>query len=100
VLMALHRIQAAFPADCSPLRTALVTARSAPAHKRVILTLREWGVRIDEALFLGGRDKGPFLDAFGADIFFDDSQVNVDSARQHVATGHVPSCPWPDPTRS
>jgi 5'-nucleotidase len=95
VLMALHRIQAAFPPDCSPLRTALVTARSAPAHKRVILTLREWGVRIDEALFLGGRDKGPFLDAFGADIFFDDSQVNVESARQHVATGHVPSCPWP-----
>ncbi len=89
-LAALHRIQAAFPADTSPLRTALVTARSAPAHKRVILTLRHWGVRLDEALFLGGRDKGPFLQAFGADIFFDDSQHNVESARQHVATGHVP----------
>jgi 5'-nucleotidase len=47
-------------------------------------------VRIDEALFLGGRDKGPFLDAFGADIFFDDSVSNVESARRHVATGHVP----------
>lgn len=90
VLSALHRIQAAFPPEHSPLRTALVTARSAPAHKRVILTLRAWGVRIDEALFLGGRAKGPFLEAFGADIFFDDSLVNVDSARQHVATGHVP----------
>lgn len=90
-LGALHRLQAAFPAgDASPIRTALVTARSAPAHKRVILTLRSWGVRLDEALFLGGRDKGPFLEAFGADIFFDDSHVNVESARKHVATGHVP----------
>lgn len=90
-LSALHALQAAFPAgEEAPIRTALVTARSAPAHKRVILTLRKWGVRIDEALFLGGRDKGPFLDAFGADIFFDDSPANVESARQHVATGHVP----------
>jgi len=89
-LSALHRLQAAFPADSSPIRTALVTARSAPAHKRVILTLRSWGVRLDEALFLGGRDKGPFLQAFGADLFFDDSHANVESARLHVATGHVP----------
>ena len=89
-LDALHKLQEAFPSENAPIRTALVTARSAPAHKRVILTLREWGVRIDEALFLGGRDKGPFLDAFGADIFFDDSAHNVESARQHVATGHVP----------
>jgi len=89
-LAALHRLQEAFPAESSPLRTALVTARSAPAHKRVILTLRHWDVRLDEALFLGGRDKGPFLETFGADIFFDDSAHNVESARQHVATGHVP----------
>ena len=89
-LAALHALQAAFAVDESPIRTALVTARSAPAHKRVILTLREWGVRLDEALFLGGRDKGPFLEAFGADIFFDDSQLNIDNARLHVASGHVP----------
>jgi 5'-nucleotidase len=90
-LGALHALQEAFPADDdAPIRTALVTARSAPAHKRVILTLREWGVRLDEALFLGGRDKGPFLQAFGADIFFDDSHHNVENARRHVATGHVP----------
>lgn len=90
VLSALHRIQAAFPAENSPIRTALVTARSAPAHKRVILTLREWGVRIDEALFLGGRDKGPFLAAFGADIFFDDQRRNAENASRYVTTGHVP----------
>ncbi|KLI99744.1 5'-nucleotidase [Luteimonas sp. FCS-9] len=90
-LAALHDLQAAYPAGKdAPIRTALVTARSAPAHERVIRTLRAWGVRLDEALFLGGRPKGPFLDAFGADIFFDDSQHNIDSARPHVAAGHVP----------
>ena len=89
LLQALHELQAAYPIDANPIRTALVTARSAPAHKRVILTLRHWGICIDEALFLGGRDKGPFLSAFGADIFFDDQSVHCESAREHVATGHV-----------
>jgi len=90
VLQALHDIQAAYPIEGNPIRTALVTARSAPAHKRVILTLRQWGIRIDEALFLGGKPKGPFLAAFGADIFFDDQRLHCDSAREHVPTGHVP----------
>lgn len=90
VLEALHRIQSAFPIEDNPIRTALVTARSAPAHKRVVLTLREWGIRIDEALFLGGRPKGEFLKTFGADIFFDDQQVHIESAKDHVASAHVP----------
>ena len=90
-LDALQRLQSAFPpGEEAPIRTALVTARSAPAHERVIRTLREWNVRLDEALFLGGRAKGPFLEAFGADIFFDDSEHNIASARDHVAAGHVP----------
>lgn len=89
-LAMLHRIQAEYPADTSPIRTALVTARGAPAHERVIRTLRHWGVRIDEALFLAGKDKGPFLEAFGADIFFDDQSKHCESARLHVATCHVP----------
>jgi 5'-nucleotidase len=91
VLEALHKIQSAYPIEDNPIRTALVTARSAPAHKRVVLTLREWGIRIDEALFLGGRPKGEFLEIFGADIFFDDQQMHIDSARRHVAAAHVPS---------
>ena len=90
VLEALHKIQSAFPIENNPIRTALVTARSAPAHKRVVLTLREWGIRIDEALFLGGKEKGEFLKAFGADIFFDDQQVHIDSAKRHVTSAHVP----------
>ena len=91
LMQALQNIQSSYPIENNPIRTALVTARSAPAHKRVILTLRKWGIRIDEALFLGGKSKGPFLAAFGADIFFDDQQVHCDSAREHVATGHVPN---------
>ncbi|MBD2859224.1 5'-nucleotidase [Spongiibacter sp. KMU-158] len=89
-LAALNHLQSQLPVEESPIRTALVTARSAPAHKRVIRTLREWNIRIDESLFLGGLDKGEFLKAYGADVFFDDQQGHCDSAVEHVATGHVP----------
>ena len=87
----LHIIQNEYPPEDNPIRTALVTARAAPAHERVIRTLRDWNIRIDEAIFLGGLEKGPFLKAFDADIFFDDQLAHCDSTRQYVATGHVPS---------
>lgn len=90
VLEAIHRIQSAYPVEENPIRTALVTARSAPAHKRVILTLRAWGIRVDESMFLGGRDKAAFLRAFGADIFFDDQHMHCESAARVTAAGHVP----------
>lgn len=89
-LSALNKLQASFPPSEAPIRTALVTARSAPAHQRVILTLRDWNIRIDESLFLGGLDKGEFLHSYGADVFFDDQAQHCQSASQHVATGHVP----------
>jgi 5'-nucleotidase len=89
-LMMLNQLQTEYTESDSPIRTALVTARSAPAHERVIRTLRSWGIRIDEAIFLGGMGKGPFLESFGADFFFDDQRGHCDSAREHVATGHVP----------
>ena len=89
-LQALHGLQSEFPADESPIRTALVTARAAPAHERVVRTLRDWDIRIDESLFLGGLSKGDFLDSFGADGFFDDQQAHCTSASEYVATGHVP----------
>lgn len=90
-LAALHKIQKIFPENQCPIRTALVTARQAPAHKRVIQTLRSWSIRIDEAIFLGGLAKGDFLQAFQADIFFDDQQTHCDSSAKHVTTGHVPN---------
>lgn len=89
-LSVLHQIQTIMPADASPIRTALITARGVPAHERVIRTLRSWDIRIDEALFLGGMEKSAFLTAFGADIFFDDQPVHCNSASRHVPTGHVP----------
>ncbi len=89
-LASLQKLQQDYPDANCPIRTALVTARSAPAHERVIRTLRDWNIRIDEALFLGGLSKGEFLQAYGADVFFDDQQGHVDSATQHVAAGHVP----------
>lgn len=89
-LQALHGLQSEFSADSCPIRTALVTARAAPSHERVVRTLRDWNVRIDESLFLGGLSKGDFLNSFGADVFFDDQQTHCSSAREYVATGHVP----------
>ncbi len=90
VLSALNNIQGEFPESNSPIRTALVTARSAPAHERVVRTLRSWNIRIDESLFLGGLEKTEFLKAFGADIFFDDQKGHCLKASDHVPTAHVP----------
>ncbi len=89
LLEALHRLQSekALPMK---LRTALVTARSAPAHERAVRTLMEWNIAVDEAMFLGGLDKGAFLKAFEPDFYFDDQHGHIDSARLHVAAGHVP----------
>jgi 5'-nucleotidase len=89
-LAALHKLQQSLPAADAPIRTALVTARSAPAHERVIRTLRAWEIRIDESIFLGGLDKTEFLRAYQADVFFDDQPAHCESASRHIATGHVP----------
>ena len=89
-LSELHQLQAEFPDDVSPIRTALVTARSAPAHERVIKTLRAWDIRLDESLFLGGMTKAEFLRAYGADVFFDDQAEHCESASELVPAGHVP----------
>ena len=91
-LRTLAHIQERFPdKETAPIRTALVTARSAPAHERAIKTLRQWGVRVDEAFFLGGVSKKDVLSAFGAHIFFDDAPQNTESAKEVVATARVPA---------
>ena len=89
-LVELNKIQNDFDVNECPIRTALVTARSAPSDKRVIKTLREWGVRIDESLFLGGMSKQQFLKSFQADIFFDDQKKHIMDAVKTTASGHVP----------
>lgn len=90
-LYALKNLQQKFPPPNCPVRTALVTARQAPAHARVIKTLRNWDLRIDETLFLGGLNKTDVLRAFNADIFFDDQTKHCDLANPHIPTAHVPS---------
>lgn len=91
LLEALHRLQQADDRDRVPmrLRTALVTARSAPAHERAIRTLMHWNIHVDEAMFLGGLEKGPFLREFAPDFYFDDQTRHVESAAAHVPAGHV-----------
>jgi 5'-nucleotidase len=89
LLEALHRLQNEKDAPVR-VRTALVTARSAPAHERAVRTLMEWNIAVDEAMFLGGLDKGAFLKSFAPDFYFDDQRGHIDSARLHVASRHVP----------
>ncbi|RYY64619.1 MAG: 5'-nucleotidase [Comamonadaceae bacterium] len=88
LLQALHRLQAAGTPEMK-IRTALVTARSAPAHERAIRTLMQWDIKVDEAMFLGGLPKGEFLREFEPDFFFDDQTRHVDQASRHVPAGHV-----------
>jgi 5'-nucleotidase len=90
LLEALQRLQRAGSPDMR-LRTALVTARSAPAHERAIRTLMNWEIEVDEAMFLGGLAKGKFLKEFEPDFFFDDQTGHVNSAAAHVPAGHVAS---------
>ena len=90
LLEALHRLQR----DGTPqmrVRTALVTARSAPAHERAIRTLMDWNIEVDEAMFLGGLPKGEFLREFEPDFFFDDQTGHIEHAARHVPAGHVAS---------
>ena len=88
LLEALQRLQRE-PAGAMRIRTALVTARSAPAHERAIRTLMDWHVDVDEAMFLGGLPKGEFLKAFEPDFFFDDQTGHIENAAAHVPAGHV-----------
>ena len=92
LLIKLSRIQEQLPTgiENSPLRLAIVTARNAPSHMRVIKTLRKWGVYVDEAYFLGKLDKYKVLDAYGAHIFFDDQELHLEKASEVVPAGKVP----------
>lgn len=92
LLIKLSKIQEELPTsiELSPLRLAIVTARNAPSHMRVIKTLRKWGVYVDEAYFLGGISKDKVLKAFGAHIFFDNQDVHLKESSKFVPSGRVP----------
>jgi len=88
LLEALQRLQRE-PSQDMRIRTALVTARSAPAHERAVRTLMGWHIEVDEAMFLGGLPKGEFLREFEPDFFFDDQTGHIENAAAHVPAGHV-----------
>lgn len=92
LLRKLSAIQEYLPTsiELTPLRIAIVTARNAPSHMRVIKTLRNWGVYVDEAYFMGGVSKDKVLKAFGAHIFFDDQDTHLAPASKVVPSGKVP----------
>jgi 5'-nucleotidase len=91
LLDALQKLQRGDGRHGMRVRTALVTARSAPAHERAIRTLMDWRIDVDEAMFLGGLPKGEFLREFEPDFFFDDQTGHVQNAAPHVPSGHVAS---------
>lgn len=100
-LMALSTMQNIYHTqEQAPIRTALVTSRSIPAHERAIKTLREWGVRVDEAFFLGGIQKRDILASFGAHIFFDDQHAHAEPASEVVPSAVVPYREGDDPSKS
>lgn len=90
LLTTISLVQKQLEGDKTQIRTALVTARGAPSHERVIRTLMSWGVRVDEAFFLGGVQKCDVLKAFGAHIFFDDQAVHTEPASKLVPAARVP----------
>jgi len=89
-LKVISSIQDRFPLEKSPIRTALVTARSFSTHERVLRTLSTWGVRVDEAFFQGGVQKYEVIKAFGADIFFDDQDAHLEFASKETPSAKVP----------
>lgn len=91
-LKKLSDLQRELGTDGCSIRTALVTSRCAPAHERVLRTMRSWNVRVDEAFFLGGLEKRDVLKAFGAQIFFDDQSIHTANAAQSVPAARVPYC--------
>lgn len=90
LLRVISTIQNKYANEHTPIRTALITARNSPAHERVIRTLNAWKVRIDESFFLGGMDKYEVVQAFGADIFFDDQDVHLENTSKVIPSAKVP----------
>jgi 5'-nucleotidase len=82
--------QRADPAYKKILRIAIITARSAPAHERVVTTLKSWGVSANETFFLGGMEKARVLSIFKPHMFFDDQLSHLKSPAGNIPMVHIP----------
>lgn len=78
------------PAYNRRVHVAIVTARNAPSHERVVKTLKSWEVRVNDAFFLGGIEKAGVLRVLRPHIFFDDQRGHLATAADHVPSVHVP----------
>jgi 5'-nucleotidase len=72
------------------VHVSIVTARNAPAHERPVMSLKQWGVRVNDAFFLGGIDKGVIMEVLKPHIFFDDQEGHIASAARTTPSVHVP----------
>ncbi|MFE3580927.1 5'-nucleotidase [Streptomyces vinaceus] len=72
------------------VRVSLVTARDAPAHERALLSLKRWGLRVNDAFFLGGIDKAPVIGALDPHIFFDDQVSHLGGTAPATPSVHIP----------
>ncbi len=72
------------------LKTAIITARNAPAHERAVNTLKKWGVTVDEMFLLGGVEKKRILDIMKPHLYFDDQLIHLDDNIQNIPLVHIP----------
>ncbi|GHE02076.1 5'-nucleotidase [Streptomyces alanosinicus] len=82
--------RAADPHYPSRVHVSLVTARNAPAHERAVRSLKQWGVRVNGAFFLGGIEKGAVLKVLRPHIFFDDQVTHLESTARTTPSVHIP----------
>jgi 5'-nucleotidase len=72
------------------LHVSIVTARNAPAHERAVASLKEWGVTVNDAFFLGGIDKSAIMRVLKPHIFFDDQTTHLQATARFAPSVHVP----------
>ncbi|MEW2051090.1 5'-nucleotidase [Streptomyces sp. NPDC005476] len=82
------------------VHVSLVTARAAPAHERPVRSLKNWGVTVNDAFFLGGIDKSTIMEVLRPHIFFDDQVGHLTGTARSTPSVHIPFGKLNEPDRS
>lgn len=85
-----EEMEGKYPSYQRILRISIVTARNAPSHKRVINTMRSWGINVNEAFFMGGVEKSKILGIMKPHMFFDDQRLHLDASSSVLPSVHIP----------
>jgi 5'-nucleotidase len=72
------------------VRISIVTARNAPAHERLLNTMKNLGIEADELFLTGGIEKKNILDVLRPQIFFDDQLGHLAPASENTPCVHIP----------